>query len=375
MRKTTLLVVEDEPNLLMGIRDILELDGYEVNLARNGQQALEFLQQAGNKLPDLIVSDIMMPYMDGFELLQEVRKRENWLSIPFIFLTAKGEKADIQSGKMLGVDDYLVKPFDADDLLVAVEAKLRRHRALRDVQSSVVERIKRSILTILNHEFRTPLTLVVAYADMLKETDVESMNEDELLMFLREINTGADRLRRLIENFIMLVELETGDAKRTYEWRKQEITNLHVIVEEARRQVFQSELVNAACDLKLQEAHPPFIGDIQYLTVIIRELIDNAVKFSEPGQTISVETQIIDNDIYLSVIDQGRGITTEELEHIWESFYQINRDEYEDQGAGSGLTLVKGFASLLNARLDVNSDFGKGSRFTIILPVLNPAQA
>ena len=366
---TKLLVVEDEPNLLFGIRDILELDGYEVVTARNGQQALDALNKIDDGLPDLIVSDIMMPQMDGLQLLQEVRQQESWLMIPFIFLTAKGEKSDIQNGKILGVDDYLVKPFDADDLLIAVKSKLKRHQALNRAQGALISNIKRNILTILNHEFRTPLTLVVAYADMLKESDVQKMNEDELLLFLREINSGADRLRRLIENFILLVELEIGDAKRTYEWRKRKITNLNEIVQVAYRQVTESRGSSQQCALILPEELPAITGDREYLTAIIRELIDNAVKFSEPHEPVSVETLVEGDEVCIRVTDHGRGINPEDQDSIWEVFYQVNREHFEDQGAGSGLAIVKGYSEIHEARVDVTSAPGEGSCFTLAFAI------
>lgn len=370
MVKSTLLLVEDEPNLLFGMRDILELEGYDVVIARNGVEALQHLNKDEDNPPDLIVSDIMMPFMGGIELLQEVRKHQHWVTIPFIFLTAKDQKQDIHKGKLLGVDEYLVKPYDPDDLLVAIASKLSRHAALRKAQSGVIDKIKRNIMTILNHEMRTPLTLVVAYADMLKETSVETMNEDELLLFLREINTGADRLRRLIENFIYLVELETGDAQKTFKWRKTAILHqeLCTIVESAHHQIMSDEHVQVMCEITLCDNHPTFIGDSIYLTVILRELLDNAVKFSQPGQTVMVKSEVVDRDIYLSVIDSGRGIPPKELANIWQTFYQINRDEFEDQGAGSGLSIVKGFAELHNAQIDVQSEYGAGSRFTVIIP-------
>lgn len=121
--KGTILAVEDEPNLLLSIRDLFELDNYKVFTAQNGFSALNILIR--NHV-DLVVSDIMMPHMDGTELLTVVRQQTKWNHVPFIFLTAKGEKSDIQRGRRLGVDDYLIKPFDADDLLIAVESKLER---------------------------------------------------------------------------------------------------------------------------------------------------------------------------------------------------------------------------------------------------------
>lgn len=364
MSKATLLVVEDEPNLLFGIRDILELDGYRVITARNGQEALTALQAT---IPDLIISDVMMPQMDGTELLKEIRKREDWVAIPFIFLTAKGEKTDIQNGKILGVDDYLVKPYDAEDLLITVDAKLRRHQAIHQAQNSVVEKIKRNILTILNHEFRTPLTLVVAYADMLKDQDVEAMNEQELLLFLKEINSGADRLRHLIENFIMLVELETGNAQRMFDWRKAKLPDLPTIVREAYDRKFGQPKVQHTCTLDIADTLPPVLGDRAFLVTILCELLDNAIKFSTPDDPITITTGTTEDEVHISVVDNGRGIKDDEIDTIWEMFYQVDRDQFEDQGAGSGLAIVKGLTEIHGGRVEVTSAYGKGSCFTLIL--------
>src|SRR5438067_991075 len=120
---STLLVVEDDSALLEGLRDILELSGYTVLTARNGLEGLAVLQA---QVPDLIVSDINMPRMDGYQFYGRVRAQSEWVSVPFIFLTAKGEKTDVRQGKLLGADDYITKPFEEVDLLVAVQSKLNR---------------------------------------------------------------------------------------------------------------------------------------------------------------------------------------------------------------------------------------------------------
>lgn len=368
MSKAKLLVVEDEHNLLLGIRDILELDEYRVVMASNGQQALEVLRSHSSDLPDLILSDIMMPYMDGIEFLKEVRKNEAWVKIPFIFLTAKGAKNDVQTGKMLGVDDYLIKPFDADDLLVAVESRLSRHKALNQAAEDQIHDMKRNILTILNHEFRTPLTLVVAYADMLKDNNIERMSDSELLLFLREINMGADRLRHLIENFILLVELETQDAAKNYEWRSHPITNFQTILETACNKYRNSPRYPNPLELIIPEKVPTVFGDREYIMTMITELLDNAYKFSPNGEPITVEAKEVDGGLRVSVIDRGRGIPQQEVDHIWKSFYQVNREQFEDQGAGSGLAIVYGLAQLHQAQLGLTSELGNGSCFSITFP-------
>ncbi|MCU0480874.1 MAG: response regulator [Anaerolineae bacterium] len=368
MSKAKLLVVEDEHNLLLGIRDILELDDYSVVTASNGQQALDVLRSQRGALPDLILSDIMMPYMDGLQFLEAVRKNEAWVKIPFIFLTAKGAKGDIQQGKLLGVDDYLVKPFDADDLLVAVESRLSRHQAIKQATEGEIHDIKRNILTILNHEFRTPLTLVVAYADMLKDNNVDQMSDEELLLFLREINMGADRLRHLVENFILLVELETDDAAKNYEWRSHPITNFSTILETICDRYRNHARYTNPIELVMPTQLPTVFGDREYIMTMLNELLDNAFKFSPNGDPITIEARIVEGGLQLRIIDRGRGIPPKEVENIFKSFYQVNREQFEDQGAGSGLAIVNGLARLHHAQLHVESEEGKGSCFTITFP-------
>jgi two-component system, sensor histidine kinase and response regulator len=378
MFKAKILVVEDDIHLLAGIRDILELEAYSVLTAQNGRQALEVLRSDPNGTPDLIVSDIMMPYLDGFQFLEEVRKEDRWVTVPFIFLTAKGEKADMNKGKQLGVDDYLTKPFDADDLLVAVASRLKRHKRITDVQAKGVEGIKRDILTILNHEFRTPLTLVVAYAEMLKDYNTAEMGEADLMTFLHGVNSGAERLKRLIENFILLVELESGDVVKNYAWRKRPIDKLEPLIANAQRQIFSGENSRHTCEVELAGGLPTVIIEPELLAMAVRELLDNAVKFSqertkERAVRVKLGVRSDDQHLYIWVQDWGRGVAENELENIWKPFYQINRDEYEDQGAGSGLAIVKGVVDIHLGRTEVVSEVGAGSTFTLVIPLQPPA--
>jgi signal transduction histidine kinase len=370
MSKAQVLIVEDDVNLLEGIRDILELDEYAVLTAENGEEGLKVLQNQSLP-PDLIVSDIMMPRMDGIQFFKEVRKEERWISIPFIFLTAKGEKVDIQRGKRLGVDDYVVKPFDATDLLIAIESRLERNRMLHQVHTGELTGLKRKILTILNHEFRTPLTFVVAYADMLNSHNTDQLSDGEMLTFLKGVSTGADRLRKLIENFILLVELETDDARDLYEMRKSTISDLGDLLKSAVERFQKTVSQPLDCRVEVEGTIPEFVGEQEYLTKAVIQLIDNAVKFStenKQGKPVSISAFTQDHEIHIAVRDQGRGIPPDEMERIWDSFYQINRALHEDQGAGAGLAIVRGIAELHGGTVHVDSQEGVGSSFTIILP-------
>lgn len=367
MEKTTVLVVEDDVNLLSGIRDILELEDYNVLTATNGLEGLEKLKSQ-NTPPDVILSDITMPQMDGFAFLEQVRAEDRWVTIPFIFLTAKGEKTDRHRGALMGADVYLTKPFEAQDLLVSVEATLRNKSRIRRVQENEVSDTKRKIMTILNHEFRTPLTLVVAYAEMLKDFNTESMTTEEVVGFLKGVNSGADRLRRLVENFIFMVELENGDAAKTVGWRSRPITDAPVLVQDALRQVELRDVRPRRFVVDVMPHLPTFTADAQFFTIVVRELLDNAAKFSEDNSTILLTLKPESNFIVLQVTDEGRGIAEHEHEKIWQPFYQIEREKFEDQGAGSGLAIVDGVVTLHGWSRHVHSELGKGSVFTVKIP-------
>jgi signal transduction histidine kinase len=371
MNKPRLLIVEDDLHLLEGVQSVLELEGYDITTAENGAAALEILCEQQMQ-PDLIISDIMMPMMDGLTFLREVRKDSRFVNIPFIFLTARGEKRDIHTGKRLGVDDYIIKPFDTDDLLIAIESRLQRHRALGNATIDAVSNIKRNILNVLNHEFRTPLTYIVAYADMLNQPDVNDLASDEMLTFLRGVNSGALRLRRLVENFIQLVELETGESQRTYNARKVQIDDLKGVVDSALaflRQANPERHINQI-NYRIAPGLPAFTGDPEFLRIALLHLIDNALKFSQPEQPIEVSATLENAHVHLTVRDFGRGIGPEEVEKIWDMFYQVNRAYYEDQGVGAGLPIVRGIAQLHGGRAMLQSKLGEGSSFTMVLPLV-----
>jgi signal transduction histidine kinase len=369
--KAKILVVDDDFYLMEGIRDILELAGYDVITANSGQTGLNILQ-TDKTLPDLIVSDIMMPYMDGYEFLNAVRAEPAWVDIPFIFLTARGERADKNLGRELGADDYVTKPFVPDDLLVAVSGKLRRHRQLQQKHTEQVSKLKQSIMTILYHEFQTPLTYVVAYNDMLQQ-DVDGVTTDALRSYLAGIDAGATRIRRLIEDFILLMELETGEAEESYALHRIPIHDYNALIlpliEEYRPQV-ATKL--QTLQIEVDPDAMPINGYSQYLLQALRCLLDNAVKFGEDGNQVRLHVRRYEDDpMYMcfEISDTGRGIPEGMLPHIFDPFFQVNREYYEDQGSGTGLAIVKRIVELHGGHVQVETVVGEGSSFYVVLPI------
>ena len=371
----SILLVEDDPSMLDGMKDLLEMAdiGYEIRVftAGNGKAALEVM--AGHT-PDLIVSDIMMPNMDGFQFLEKVRQNPAWINIPFVFLTAKGEKQDYRRGRLTGADLYITKPFNTGDFLGLVSTQLNRALKLRLARQQGIENLKKNILQVLNHEFRTPLTYVTAYYEMLAESLDMFAEGDNYQEYLRGIQAGCVRLTNLVEDFILLIELRSGEARATYKRCARPIDNLGEVLETTvqsyqRRGNQHKLLFHYEAPARL----PTVFGDEISVRNIVERLLDNAVKFThnhqKQGGNVYVSVQEKDQEVYITIRDEGKGVPPHIQGQLFELFFQYNRGLLEQQGTGAGLAIVKGLVDLHQGRIEVESQEGSGSKFTVILPV------
>ncbi len=361
-----LLVVDDDPRLLAGLSEWLISAGYQVWTARDGQEALERLEEAR---PHLIVSDVMMPRMDGFAFFEAVRSRPDGVSIPFIFLTARGERKTILKGKEMGAEDYLVKPFDPDELLTIVEARLRRYAEMKAAHEAEVIGLRERILTLLSHEFRTPLTYITAYSDMLAEGGAH-LDDEEFQQMLHGIRRGSERLRRLVLDFLLLVNLETGTAAETYQVRRRRVTALqNLVAAVVERYTPRAEKAGLKIRFEVASPPPPVIADEEYLQDALGRLLDNAIKFSrQKGNQITLRLEVQNGEVGIAVQDEGIGIPPGELPHIFKPFHQVDREKLEQPGVGIGLTIAQRLVALHGGRIEAESTVGEGSTFTIWLP-------
>ncbi len=359
-----ILIVEDDLAMSSGIRDVLEMNGYRVQLAENGVEGLKTLEYFR---PDLIISDIMMPEMDGFEFLEEVRRQPRWAAIPFIFLTAKGQRPDIRAGKQLGADDYLVKSTDLEDILVVVRAKLDRALTLQQQSRRDMDDLKRNLLNMLSHEFRTPLTYITGYVDLIQEGE---WSTEDLEKFLGRIKGGSIRLNRLVEDFLLLVRFETDDARQAYLMDKGPFKNWASLVTRVLDRQHEAAAARQVTLLREIEPNlPPVEVHEEYLENAIMRLVDNGIKFSRhAGGHVWVTVSAEDTRVCCTVKDDGIGIPAAEVSKMFDRFHQINRQRIEQQGAGIGLAIVKNIADLHHGEVTCISTEGVGSEFSIWLP-------
>lgn len=370
MPKETILVIEDDVVIQKMVADMLENAGYAVVSADNGREGLVALT---THHPHLVITDVSMPVMDGFTFYTTMRNQSAWLDVPVIFLTARADKTSIRQGRLLGVDDYLVKPFDQEDLLSAVQGKLQRQAQLMTARTQTVQQLKRSILTTLNHEFRTPLTHITTYTEMLRDTDPAQQRAD-FETFLRGIQAGSQRLLNLVEDFMLLVEFQTGEAQQAFARRREPLFDVVSLVHQvADQSATQAQARGLALALEVPTHLPPVLGDRELLGNALKRLLDNALKFSKASGQVVVQASASTDEVRLTVRDEGIGIPPQALAAIFDLFEQVDRHYWEQQGIGAGLTIVHEIVRLHQGHISVHSQVGAGSEFTLHLPVYMPA--
>lgn len=363
---TLILVVEDEIDIRTDIMDVLVLEGFQVLGAGDG---LEGLKQAMQHLPDLIITDIMMPNMDGYQLLFELQAHSSTAAIPVLFLTAKAGKQDIRKGMWLGADDYITKPFSHQDLLEAVKARLDRHVRITQHYKQQVDELHSSLARSLPHELRTPLNAILGYTSFLLE-DIYSFDHDKMYTMIEIVYRAGKRLERLAENYLTYVQIELAYLKPETIQKMRQLAAAnpiapasvieHIAQELAKEHERENDLIFEISDISISFYKDDF-------KKIVRELIDNAIKFSDKGTPVSIVFNLCEGQASLIVTDEGRGMTLEQISKI-DTFQQFERDFYEQQGLGLGLVIVKGLLEIYNGKFVIESKPDDGTSVIITLP-------
>lgn len=363
-----ILIIEDADSIRELITEILMNEGFQAIAASNGQQGL---QLANTEFPDLIICDIMMPGLDGYGVLEQLRQNPKTVIIPFIFLTAKSGKKDLREGMQLGADDYLTKPFTEDELLNSVRSRLEHSQLLESSYNRQLQQFCSNITLALPHELRTPLTGIMGSVGFLL-AQLESLSKPEIKEMLEYINVSSQRLYELIQRYLLYIRLETiASNENTIANSRQQSTSLITEIIEAvayekaetlqRLQDLSLSLIDCSEALKIQI-------DCQDYQQLITELIDNAFKFSDRQTPVIVSIAIDSQNLQLSIKNQGRGMTPEQIMNIG-AFNQFQRQQYEQQGMGLGLAIAQKIVTIYQGQLLIESEPNQEILVTVILPL------
>lgn len=338
---TIILIVEDEAAIRMGLSAALTRQGYRVITAENGSDAL---LKAGENHPDLIISDILMPVLDGFEMKKRLGTDPNLASIPLIYLTARTAVEDRIIGIRGGADDYVTKPFDVDELTARVEAVLRRVRGERkrgidegrQFDHDDLEKLRRELIQNFHHEIRTPLNNVMMFLEIVATHKFESLDEQK--EFIRIARSSGDRLESLISDIIFLTDHDQGEIDKVRQDIDREIHILQPIKRRLGR--YESKAINFVPIIPAQGA---IKAPRREFTRAVLHLADNAFKFSPQEGTVIFKLTPTGNGGGTVVIeDQGPGIPPALREKVFERYYQISRGTVREyQGLGLGLTIAR----------------------------------
>ena len=353
-----ILVIEDELLLREGVSEILTYEGFQVFEAENGEDGI---LSANTYLPDLILCDILMPVMDGYEVLSRIRKSEMTKLIPFIFMTALSERSDLRTGMELGSDDYITKPYTREELLSAINTRLKKAMEITSQKENELNELRENIMHHLPHELRTPLNGMIGYGQLLMDYP-QSYTHEELASVGKNIYDSSMRLYRLIQNYLMYAQLE---VKKKDSVEVVKLKSLDKICKSVAEEIALS--YSRVADLKFTcSGGGAFSGNSEFLK-ITEELTDNAFKFSIPGDKVEVGCSMEEGTFHLTVQDKGRGISSNDISRIG-AYMQFDREYYEQQGSGLGLVITKKIVELYDGILKIDSTVGKGTSVQVSLP-------
>ena len=374
-KRQKILIVDDTLAHVDVLKDILKSD-YKLSIALDGEQALEMARITDP--PDLILLDVMMPGMDGYEVCRCLQADKTTRNIPIIFVTAKTEVEDEAEGLKLGAVDYVTKPYNAKivEQRVKNHMELKRHRdrleelvkertARLEVAKEAAEagnRAKGEFMMIMSHELRTPLNNIIGFTPMLAQPDLTPENRQEYVDIVS--NSGNDLLE-LVNEIIDLVSVEVGAIQLIREpfpfpyWMQKIMDAVSPLAHEK----------GLTLTSQIDPDIPPFlIGDDRRLGQVLLHLLKNAVKFTDSGSIVLEVTREghspSEETLRFTIRDTGIGIPADKQETIFQHFTQLESPYTRThEGIGLGLTICKRFVPLMGGRIHVESELGRGSVF------------
>jgi len=365
-----ILVVDDTEDNLDLLEFALKRKPVEMLRATSGKECLMI---ANDKQPDVILLDIQMPEMDGFETLKHLKANPATTRIPVIFLTAqRKDPGSIEAGLMLGADEYLTKPIDTDELIVRTKTLVKLKR-----MEAELERTKADFMAMLVHDLRSPLAGIKDVIEFIRELEKskEALTADHFTL-LTASQESAERMLQLINNLLDISKFEAGKITL-----HKEAVSIPLIIDRAVKQVdFQYRQKNVSLHLDIKDDVATAMVDSGKVGQVIMNLLSNALKFTPNGGHVQITAE---NDevtvaglgqnqkvVCIMVKDTGMGIPPEELPTIFERYKQASTAKrIRQKGTGLGLAICKLIVEAHGGSITVQSEPGKSTTFRFTLPV------
>ncbi|MDM3847750.1 MAG: hybrid sensor histidine kinase/response regulator [Aphanizomenon gracile PMC627.10] len=396
----TILVVDDNPVNLKLLNHTLSSAGYKVKIEVNG---LNVIPQVKTSIPDLIVLDIMLPDLSGFEICKQLQADPLTRSIPIIFITALADTVDKVKGLSLGAVDYITKPFQKEELLARVRTHLHLKRLIKsleiqnqelrqltqqneDLEHRVAERtaelkqalekekelnqLKSRFITIASHEFRTPLAIIASSSGILQKFS-DRLNEERKQEHLQTIQHTIKHITQILDDVLMINRAEADKIELHLE--AADIVDFCHHLQSAIAESNNQHTINFSVDLGQETITNSLIiqFDKKLLQQIITNLLNNAIKYSPNHNLVNFSLTKADDKIIFKISDHGIGIPEADQDNLFASFHR-GSNVGNIAGTGLGLSIVKKCVDLHQGEINIDSQIGKGTTVTITIPYLQP---
>jgi signal transduction histidine kinase len=365
--QSNLLIVDDTPANLQLLSDLLLKRGYIVRAAISGKLALEAVR---NYPPDLILLDIMMPEMNGYQVCAELKSSEQLRDIPVIFMSALGETADKVQAFEAGGVDYICKPFQCEE----VEARVKTHLELRRQKLELISRYERlrelekmrdGLVHMIVHDLRSPLTAIVVFMDFLKK-DMAGLLNSAAAEDVAETRKSADAMIHMVSDLLDASKMEDGRMKLNL--ARCDLGQLLAHTAAAMR------VLSSGRQISVEPGTAQAMADSELLSRVIRNLVGNALKYvPQEGGYVRLAVKTAGDGVRVTVEDNGPGIPKTEHVEIFEKFGQVGEGgARRPYSTGIGLAFCKLAVAAHGGRIGVDSVVGAGSTFWFELPAGGP---
>lgn len=363
----TVLVVDDNPKNVQIIALILSGLKYKIIIATSGSGAIDLVERVR---PDLILLDVMMPGMDGFETCQIIKSKPENDNIPVIFLTALSEKVNIVKGFVTGGVDYITKPFNKEELTSRIKTHLELKFTRDELQKTTdhlmeLNSIKDKLFSVIGHDLRSPIGSIKMTLDFMKGDLGKHYKIEDFRETVDMLSQTTDEVFGLLENLLAWAKAQSGNLTVLPE--DINLTELVNSIFLLHKGSIQQKDIHFEC---LADKETIVFADLNMLKTVLRNLISNAIKFTPKEGTISVSTNKTDDFTRIIVSDNGVGISAENMAKLFDDKQHLTTyGTNNETGSGIGLLLCHNFVKKNHGSLLVESEVGKGSSFTIELPI------
>jgi two-component system sensor histidine kinase/response regulator len=356
-----ILVVDDTLTNREVMARILSRKKYQYKLIANGEEALVAVSQ---RLPDLILLDISMPGMDGFEVCEHLKADERTRNIPVMFISALDETEDKVRAFQVGGVDYITKPFKIEEVLARVETQIML--AMQRKEILALSELKDQLIRTVSHDLKNPLHVIMGYAALLMDGGYTT-SPDDVQSMSKHIYNSAERMYSLVTNLLELSQIEDGVS---FELSPLSLTRLCQDMMPEFEMIAQAK--HHTLTVELPTTDIIVNGDTMRLGQVLSNLVSNACKYTPENGHVRLSVAQHNQTVHLCVEDNGLGIPKEAIPQLFNKFYRVNTVEHRAvEGTGLGLSIVKAIIEQHHGKIEVESELNKGSKFTVSLPIMS----